>query len=130
MKRLVLISLSALAALALSCTPEPTLSVSPTSISAGPEAGSNSISVSANNAWSAKSSDGWIHISTASGEAGEGRVSFTYDANTSSDERKGTITVTSATLSQTVTVTQAQCDKVIVTAWDQHFGPEGGTFSI
>ena len=130
MKKYILISLAALAALALSCTPEPTLSVSPTTISVSADAGSNSINVSANNAWSAKSSDGWIHISTASGEAGEGRMSFTYDANTSSDERQATITVFSSSLSQTVTVTQAQCDKVIVTASDQNFGPEGGSFSI
>ena len=130
MKKSILISLAALVALAFSCTPEPTLSVSPTSLTAGADAGSNTISVSANNPWTAKSSEGWIHISNASGEAGDSRVSFTYDANASSDERKGTITITSASLSQTVTLTQAQCDKMIVTASDQNFGPEGGTFSV
>ena len=130
MKKYILISLAALAALVLSCTPEPTLSVSPGSIPVGADAGSNSISVSANNAWSAKSSEAWIHISNSSGEAGDGRVSFTYDANPSSDERSATITITSSTLSQTVTVTQAQCDKLILAASDQHFGPEGGTFSV
>lgn len=130
MKKSILISLAALVALAFSCTPEPTLSVSPTTLSAGPEAGSNAVNVSANNAWTAKSSDGWIHISTASGEAGEGRVSFTYDANASSDERTGTITISSASLSQTVTLTQAQADKMIVAGSDQNFGPEGGTFSV
>ena len=40
MKKSILISLAALVALAFSCTPEPTLSVSPTSLTAGADAGS------------------------------------------------------------------------------------------
>ena len=62
--------------------------------------------------WSAATTDSWLHITNATG-AGGALLNFTYDANTTTTVRTGTITLDSGL---TLTVTQVGTDYQQVTA--------------
>ena len=61
--------------------------------------------VTANTAWSAKSSASWLTVSPASG-AENGTIIYNVDANTGTSSRTATITVTGGGITRTFTVTQ------------------------
>jgi hypothetical protein len=75
-------------------------SISSTSASFGSAGGSGSVGVGVmagnNCSWKAGTSYSWIHPS--SGGSGNGNVSFTVDANTSTSSRGGTLTIAGQTL--------------------------------
>ena len=84
--------------------------------------GSGNIGITAGNgcSWSASSdATNWLH--TTSSEAGNGTVSYSYDANSSVSSRTGHITVGG----QTFTVTQAAAAAVAT----PKIAPAGGTFT-
>ncbi len=81
-------------------------SISPTSQSFDSAGGTDSVSVTATSiecGWTATSSDTWITITTNDSGVGDGTVSYSVSANTSTDLRTGTITIAD----QTHTVNQA-----------------------
>jgi hypothetical protein len=88
-------------------TPGPacSYSASPTTDSAvaGGETGSTSVTAPAGCSWTAASNAPWITVTAGSSGSGNGTVSYTVAANSSTASRTGTLTVAG----QTVTVTQA-----------------------
>jgi len=82
------------------------LKLTPVSQNVGPDAGTTTFNVNANNAWSVTEDVPWLTVTPMSGT---GNASFTvnYDANPLETSRTGQIVVTSNGLTQTVTVVQA-----------------------
>ncbi|MDR0581816.1 MAG: hypothetical protein LBG31_02515 [Prevotellaceae bacterium] len=89
-------------------TLETTLSVQPAEISAVATAGSYSIAVTGNAAWTAAKDANatWLSLSPASA-TGNGTVTVNVVANPATVTRSATVTISSGTLSRTVDVTQA-----------------------
>ncbi len=85
---------------------EPQLSVSPTALSIAAAGGAlTGISVSANGTWTASSNQSWLQVTTSAG-TGNGQLSGTVQANTSTNSRLATISVSGCGLLRTVSVTQ------------------------
>ncbi len=83
----------------------PSLSVTPITQSVGTAAGSFSITVSSNIAWTISSDAAWLTTGSSSG-SNNSTVTANYAANTDA-ARTGTLTFSGAGLTQTVTVSQA-----------------------
>lgn len=127
----ILFAAAAAAVLAASCKPEPVLTVSPASIEVKTaDSATESVSVTANYPWNASANASWVHLKNPSGTEEDKTLGFTVDANTTPDARSATITVTSEGLSQTVTVTQAQMDKLVLSSKEETVSPEGGTLTV
>ncbi|HEX8070048.1 MAG TPA: BACON domain-containing carbohydrate-binding protein, partial [Pyrinomonadaceae bacterium] len=90
-----------------SCTGAPscTYSIAPTSnsVGAGGTTGSVTVTTTAGCAWTAVSNSSFITITAGANGTGNGTVSYSVAANTTSSQRTGTLTVAG----QTFTVTQA-----------------------
>jgi hypothetical protein len=95
-------------------------SISPTSQSFKANAGTGSISVTAQIgcAWNAASNASWITVTSGGSGSGNGMVNYSVAANTGSSPRTGTLTIAG----QTFTVNQdgSSCSYTI--------GPTGGSF--
>jgi len=100
-----------------------TYSLNPTSTSVGSSFSSGNISVTVISgcSWLASPSDSWIH--TTSSGSGNGTVSYTVDANSSTNTRIGTITVQG----QIFTITQAAPPLATISVQDNL--SNGGTVS-
>jgi len=98
------------------CVPEATLTLDRQTLSFHTAGGTEQIRVSANYPWTASSSDAWLSIQYT-----EGSDLLTVKAgeNRSQDSRTGRITVESMGLTQTLTVTQAQLDAIVLKEGDQ-----------
>lgn len=70
--------------------------------------GSETITFSCNRAWTAKSSESWVTVSPAQGDANEEgvRVTITCAANTTYDPRTATVTIVSEGLSESISISQ------------------------
>lgn len=70
--------------------------------------GSETITFSCNRAWTVSSSESWLTVSPAKGDANEegARVTITCAANTTYDSRNATITISSDGLTETISVSQ------------------------
>ena len=93
----------------------------------GTESGSFGVTAAAACSWAAMASQGWIH--TTSSGSGNGRVSYTVDANASTSARTGTITVGG----QTFTVNQAgiTCSYTLsATTASFGSGADSGSFGV
>lgn len=108
MKKL-LTALAALAAAAFlfSCEKEKVieLSVSPVAVNFDVQGGSQSVTVSCNDNWTASTTADWITLSPSAGE-GNGSLGISVSANPLFDARESTVTVKAGTLTQTVKVGQ------------------------
>ena len=93
--------------------PDPQLSATPDNISFSWEGGSQTISISANNAWTASVSGTGFSISPTSGE-GNGTVTVTAAENSSPDAVSGTVTIKSKDLSANVSLIQKEKPTFIV----------------
>ena len=82
-----------------------TLEVSPSSVNKSSPAGSETISVTSNVAWSASESLDWISLSSTSG-SGNGSFTINLTANTSTAPRSGSVTVTGGSITRYITVNQ------------------------
>ena len=81
-------------------------SVSPGSQSVAPISGTTTFNVAANTTWSASETENWLSIAQA-GTNGNGIITVTYTANSTTNQRTGTITISGTGFtSQTVTVKQ------------------------
>lgn len=74
------------------------LSISPSTWTLPPTSGSSTIFVYASSGvgWTATTSTSWIHLTAPTSSSGENSVAFTFDANSTSAVRTGTITVGAA----------------------------------
>lgn len=81
------------------------LNVSPTSMTFGSAASTQSVTVSANTSWTALDNQSWISISPTSG-SNNGTIQVSATANTTTSVRTGTVTVTGSGISRTVSVSQ------------------------
>lgn len=70
--------------------------------------GSETITFSCNRAWTVTSSESWLTVSPAKGEANEegAKVTITCAANTTYDPRTATVTISSEGLTETISVSQ------------------------
>ena len=86
---------------------EPTLSVTPTSLTVAPEGDDVTFKVTTNKSWTVTSNQAWALVSPASGEAAENKdVTVTVGANETGAERIATLTVKAETLTKTIKVSQ------------------------
>lgn len=86
--------------------PAPSLEVSPTLLSFHKNGGSQSVTVTSNQAWIISSNQAWVKLSSASGN-GNGSFTVSVESNASQQLRTATITITAADLSKTISVNQA-----------------------
>ncbi len=135
MKRILVLTTIVLAALAASCTKpkvEPAVTLSSATTATIPTAGDVvSITFSSNVPWTAKSSESWLTLSPASGEAGE-KITIKASAlkNDTNDAREAKVTITGETATATVTVTQSQLDAMNIATTEYTVEAEGGTVEI
>ena len=74
-------------------------SISPGSQKVNKEAGTGSVTVSTGSTctWTAASNDSWITVTSGASGTGNGTVTFSYTANATDKDRKGTLTVAGRT---------------------------------
>ena len=90
-----------------SVLPEPVLALASSNRTFTADAASSiALGVTANVSWTARSSAPWLTVATANG-AGAGTIMYSVTANTATNSRTGTITITGGGLTQTFTVTQS-----------------------
>ena len=92
----------------------PFINVNPFSLTFEKEAGSETIAVTANVAWTATSDAAWATISPANG-TNDGAIAVSVEANTGADARTATITITDGDVATTVNVTQAGASETFAT---------------
>jgi hypothetical protein len=85
---------------------EANLTVDPQYRDVGYASGQTTFSVNSNISWTVSESVGWLSVLPISGTGG-GPLTVTYDENTSTSERIGTISVSGSGITRNVTVTQA-----------------------
>ena len=134
MKKITLLTLIGLAALAWSCKPEvipDSLTLkSATSATVPVEGDVVSISFNTNAAWTASSDAAWLTVSPTSGEAGDATVKASAVKNDTPDARTATVTIKAGTESATVTVTQGQLDGMSVATKEFVVTCDGGQVEI
>ncbi len=82
------------------------LTVQPTQFSASGGSGVIHTGLESSCAWTASSmAPSWLHVATSSG-SGDGPINFTVDPNTGSEQQQGTIQVTSAGTTKSITITE------------------------
>ena len=83
-----------------------TLTVTPSNQSVTNASGSTAFTVESNTSWTVNDDAAWLTVSPENG-TGNGALIATYEANTTTSQRIGTITVTGGGITRTVTVTQS-----------------------
>ena len=109
-KKYILLFLACMIVSAQSCKKAPSLSFSPETVEIGSEGGAVQISVKANYAWSAKSSDSWISVSSA---ADANTLALNILPNTLPDDREGSVQIDCEGLAKSMTVRQSQKNMVV-----------------
>ena len=107
-----------------------TLTADKTELPATAAAGSYTIGVTSNTAWTASvnsAATAWVTLTSASA-TGNGTVTVTVSANTAATSRSATVTLTSGTLSRTVTVAQAAVPTPSLAASTRTWGFGGNLF--
>ena len=102
-------SLLLIVPLLVACTKPATIAIGgETEISVYYDGGSNTISVTSDQDWTATSSDAWVKVSPESGAASDQpvTVTITSEPNPGQEERTATVTIAAGGTSKTVTVTQ------------------------
>ncbi|MCH2065458.1 MAG: BACON domain-containing protein, partial [Roseibacillus sp.] len=91
-----------------SFTPGGTLSLSPETANIPPNGGNGTFTVSSNTTWDwTSSAPSWLTSNEATTQSGNQAFSYSLAANTSTQPRPATITITDGNLTRTHTVTQA-----------------------
>ena len=80
--------------------------------------GSAQLTFKTNADWTAKSSDSWIKVSQTSGKAGTITLTISAEDNDGYDDRKGTVTISSGSVSKTIDVSQVQKDAIVLALQD------------
>lgn len=109
------------------------LSVSPAKLDFQAAGGSNSLSVTANEAWTASADANWITVTPASGN-GNGTVTVKVQENTVEQKREGAITFTCGDKNVTVAVAQEAKEPFVyqlsVSPSSLNYEAVGGTLSV
>ena len=112
MKRSISI-ISAFAAIILclaSCKEQASLTLSTSAINAAASGCTEAVSVNSNYPWDAVVSDSWIVLHNTTGNPGDAVIGVAVMANTTGEDREGTITVQCEEAIKTITVHQSQND--------------------
>ena len=111
---------------------DPQLSVTPESIVFSREGGNQTVSISANRAWTVSASDSWVSVTPASGDASESPLSVTVSAsaNADYDGRSATLSIIMGDLTQTVTVLQTANLGLILTTKAYELTSDAQTIDI
>ncbi len=104
--------------------------VSPLNHNAGPEASTLTSEITANVSWTASSNEDWISFSPENGNQ-NATLTINIQENTTSNQRSGTITVTSSAGNEEITIVQtsAQQDFFTVSPLNHNAGPEASTLT-
>ncbi|MGA2222569.1 MAG: BACON domain-containing carbohydrate-binding protein [Verrucomicrobiia bacterium] len=103
------------------------LSASSTNVSTSAASGSVGVTTSSGCHWTASTTNSWIH--TSSSGTGNGTVSFTVDANSSTNSRSGSITVQSQTF--TVAQTGLGCSYALsASSTNVSYNAASGSFGV
>lgn len=134
MKKFLLIASVVLAAFALSCTKETKvedgITVKTNDTSVPTEGGVVSIDINSTVAWTAKSSQSWVTISPASGQAGDATVKASVLKNDETDSRVAEITFTAGSKSAKFTITQGQKNDLQLETTSFEVPAEGGAVAV
>ena len=134
MKKVLLIASVVLAALALSCKKETkvedAVTIKTSDATVPVEGGVVSIAFNSSVAWTAKSSQSWLTVSPASGNAGDATVKASALKNDTNDERIAEVTITAGTKSAVFKVTQSQLNALNVETAEFTVEAEGGSVEI
>lgn len=115
MKKAAIFFIMAICAVFASCEKETILIAEPSTVSFTDAGGTQSITITANKAWSARADQSWCQVSPSAGEDDAGtRISISCDANTSYDARSCTITISCAEMTKTISVSQATNNGLLV----------------
>ncbi len=111
-----------------------TLNVSPTSVSFSAESGSQSVSLSGNDKWTASSSASWCTLSASSGTA-PSTLTIKATANTQTSSRQATVTIKGTNSGKSVTIKVSQSGKSVTytldaSAYSLSFNPEAGSQTV
>lgn len=134
MMRFLLLLAASASVYAQSCTysPSPNAFLSGAgSAGTGPSA-TFTVTTLMNCAWTATANATWIHITNGPSYSSTSIVTFSLDQNSSTQIRKGTITVGDAVTQQTVSITQiaGNCNYQITPPITANFAVSGGTGSF
>lgn len=95
-------------------TPAPTISISTSDITISSDGGNESISFKSSDKWTATANVDWITLSATNGNSGDATITATIKANDTYDQRNGSITLKTGSVSKDITVTQMQSDAIII----------------
>ena len=84
--------------------------------------GSAQLTFKSNGDWTATSSESWIKVSQTSGKAGTVTLTISASDNDSYDDRKGTVTISSGSVSKTINVSQVQKDAIVLALQEYEMG--------
>ena len=115
--------------LLVSCVQPTVLSPSQTSLSFTDGGGTQTVILTANKAWTARTDHDWLRVSPASGE-GNASLTVSCDGNTTYDSRTGTITFVSEELTQHLIVSQAEAPGLQVPQTAYALSSEAQTLSV
>ena len=136
MKRILTVLLPVLAVLLMaSCQEKVTVADAVTvrsdmGVKVPTEGSVESISINATVPWTAKSSESWLTLSPASGQAGDATIKVSALKNDTNDSRQATVTITAGTASAQVVFTQAQLNALNIATTEYEVPAEGGTVEV
>jgi endoglucanase len=110
--------------------PDPELVVSTGALSFSNTGEAKFFHVKANQKWFVTSSESWLTVSPASGNAGTIKVDVVAGANASTAERTATLTAKTGTLTETITVLQGASSLLIVEEDEFDVAVEGDEITI
>lgn len=84
----------------------PTLNISTDNVSFGAQASSTSVTIEANDSWTAQSDSEWCKVNPTAGNDGTSSLSISVEANSSKETRTANVTVNSSTLSKVIKIEQ------------------------
>ncbi len=106
--------------------PAPVLTISPDNRAVSYTPGSTQFTVTSNISWSVSDDAAWLTVSPPSG-SGNGTITATYQENTTTSQRFGTISITGGGITRTVTVTQAPTPALAITPADRQVSYTSGS---
>lgn len=92
--------------------------------------GTQTISFTSTQPWTASSGQSWCKVTPASGQAESGSITISVDENTTFDERNTSVVIRSGDVTESVTVTQKQKDALTVTSGKLEFSAQGGEAEV
>ena len=112
-------------------TPAITWAEDQTSPTFATDGGTQAVLFSSTTDWKAEVDQSWCSVTPAQGTGGEDcEVRITVEANDTPDERKATLTISSGTVTEQLTIVQVQKDAIVVAQSEYEVEAEGGTLDF